>query len=73
MKLLRKIAAGIKRGSQTKLAVRPLWPVDFTLLVTDGSPFSLSDAFPVKILRQNGLRDLYGARFALIRPDQHVV
>ena len=42
----------------------------FTLLVTDGSGFN---AVPgVKVLNQPGLRGLYQARYALIRPDQHV-
>jgi len=45
----------------------------FTLLATDGSAISpAATKFPLKILRQAGLRDLYGARYALIRPDQHV-
>ena len=45
----------------------------FTLLVTDGSDVSLSDRkIPLKIHKQPGLRELYQARYALIRPDQHV-
>jgi 2-polyprenyl-6-methoxyphenol hydroxylase-like FAD-dependent oxidoreductase len=42
---------------------------DFTLLVTDGSS---TGNLPVKILRRPELRDLYQARYTLIRPDQHV-
>ena len=45
----------------------------FTLLATDGQDADASsDGVPLKIVRQAGLRDLYGARYALIRPDQHV-
>jgi len=45
----------------------------FTLLVTDGSePAMASSTMPLKVLKQPGLRDLYCARYALIRPDQHV-
>jgi hypothetical protein len=45
----------------------------FTLLSTQGHDVSLpASSVPVKIVKQSGLRDLYQARFALIRPDQHV-
>jgi hypothetical protein len=45
----------------------------FTLLVTDDAPApSVSTRVPVKILRAPSVRDLYQARLALIRPDQHV-
>jgi hypothetical protein len=42
---------------------------DFTLLVTDDS--SVRNV-PAKILKRPELRDLYQARYTLIRPDQHV-
>jgi 2-polyprenyl-6-methoxyphenol hydroxylase-like FAD-dependent oxidoreductase len=55
----------------------------FTLLITDGSPESDVDHvcksakqinLPLQILKPQGtaLPDLYRARYALIRPDQHV-
>ncbi|MES2538635.1 MAG: FAD-dependent monooxygenase [Pseudomonadota bacterium] len=55
----------------------------FTLLVTDGSDSAAADHLveaarlvnvPLKLLRPTGtaLADLYRARYALIRPDQHV-
>src|SRR5258706_4956903 len=45
----------------------------FTLLATDGQDAALSsNGIPLKVVRQAGLRELYGARCALIRPDQHV-
>ena len=44
---------------------------EFTLLVMDGdAPASLP--IPAKVLLQPSVRSLYGARYALIRPDQHV-
>jgi hypothetical protein len=45
---------------------------DFTLLVTDGPAPALDTSIPLKVVKQPGLRELYGARYALIRPDQHV-
>jgi 2-polyprenyl-6-methoxyphenol hydroxylase-like FAD-dependent oxidoreductase len=45
----------------------------FTLLSTDGDDASIpASPVPVKVLKQRGLRELYRARYALIRPDQHV-
>jgi hypothetical protein len=48
----------------------------FTLLATDGKapPASLPPNLPLKVVapRFSGLWELYGARYALIRPDQHV-
>lgn len=45
----------------------------FTLLITDGSPApSVKTRVPLTLLRQPSVRDLYQARYALIRPDQHV-
>ena len=45
----------------------------FTLLSTDGAEAAIpSTPVPVKVLKQRGLRELYQARYALIRPDQHV-
>jgi hypothetical protein len=55
----------------------------FTLLITDGSDSAAADHLveaarllnvPLKTLRPTGLAlaDLYRARYALIRPDQHV-
>jgi hypothetical protein len=45
----------------------------FTLLATDGQDAAVpSNGIPLKVLRQAGLRELYGARYVLIRPDQHV-
>jgi hypothetical protein len=45
----------------------------FTLLATDGAMPSIAAAsVPLKMVKQAGLRDLYQARYALIRPDQHV-
>ena len=31
-----------------------------------------SSSVPLKVVKQRGLRELYQARYALIRPDQHV-
>jgi 2-polyprenyl-6-methoxyphenol hydroxylase-like FAD-dependent oxidoreductase len=45
----------------------------FTLLVTEGSGAPGVDTrVPLKVLRESSIRDLYQARYALIRPDQHV-
>jgi 2-polyprenyl-6-methoxyphenol hydroxylase-like FAD-dependent oxidoreductase len=45
----------------------------FTLLATDGGDAAARpNGVPLKVVRQAGLRDLYGAPYALIRPDQHV-
>ncbi|HEX9431280.1 MAG TPA: FAD-dependent monooxygenase [Burkholderiales bacterium] len=45
----------------------------FTLLATDGAmPSIAAPSVPLKVVKQAGLRDLYQARYALIRPDQHV-
>jgi len=45
----------------------------FTLLATDGADVAMpSSSVPLKVVKQRGLRELYQARFALIRPDQHV-
>jgi hypothetical protein len=45
----------------------------FTLLATDGHDAAAAcNGIPLKLVRQAGLRGLYGARYALIRPDQHV-
>jgi hypothetical protein len=45
----------------------------FTLLSTDGTDVAMpSSSVPLKVLKQRGLRELYQARYALIRPDQHV-
>jgi len=45
----------------------------FTLLVTDDSAApSVNSRVPLKVLREPSVRDLYQARHALIRPDQHV-
>jgi 2-polyprenyl-6-methoxyphenol hydroxylase-like FAD-dependent oxidoreductase len=45
----------------------------FTLLITDDSTApSAHTRVPLKVLREPSVRDLYQARFALIRPDQHV-
>jgi 2-polyprenyl-6-methoxyphenol hydroxylase-like FAD-dependent oxidoreductase len=45
----------------------------FTLLITDGSTApSANTRLPLTVLREPGVRDLYQARYALIRPDQHV-
>jgi len=45
---------------------------DFTLLVTEGAAPALDASIPLKVVKQPGLRELYGARYALVRPDQHV-
>jgi FAD binding domain len=44
----------------------------FTLLVTEGAAPSVNARVPLKVLREPSVRDLYQARYALIRPDQHV-
>ena len=45
----------------------------FTLLITDDSAAPSSNTrLPLKVLREPSVRDLYQARYALIRPDQHV-
>ena len=45
----------------------------FTLLITDDSTApSVHTRVPLKVLREPSVRDLYQARSALIRPDQHV-
>jgi 2-polyprenyl-6-methoxyphenol hydroxylase-like FAD-dependent oxidoreductase len=44
----------------------------FTLLITDGTAPSVNTRVPLKVVREPEVRDLYQARFALIRPDQHV-
>jgi 2-polyprenyl-6-methoxyphenol hydroxylase-like FAD-dependent oxidoreductase len=54
----------------------------FTLLIADGDRVAAKDfataashaGIPLKVLapQDNRLRDRYGARFAIIRPDQHV-
>jgi 2-polyprenyl-6-methoxyphenol hydroxylase-like FAD-dependent oxidoreductase len=45
----------------------------FTLLSTDGADVSIpASNVPLKVVKQRGLGELYQARFALIRPDQHV-
>jgi hypothetical protein len=44
----------------------------FTLLVTEGAQPDFPSNDFLKIFRQPGLRELYGARYVLIRPDQHV-
>ena len=69
--------------SQTT-SIYDLFGAGFTLLVTDGAADQADAdamaaaaerlALPFKTLapQHPGMRDLYGARFALIRPDQHV-
>jgi 2-polyprenyl-6-methoxyphenol hydroxylase-like FAD-dependent oxidoreductase len=45
----------------------------FTLLITDESAApSVNTRAPLKIVREPSVRDPYQARFALIRPDQHI-
>jgi 2-polyprenyl-6-methoxyphenol hydroxylase-like FAD-dependent oxidoreductase len=45
----------------------------FTLLSTDGTDVAMpSPSVPLKVVKQRGLLELYQARYALIRPDQHV-
>ena len=45
----------------------------FTLLITDDSAAPGSNTrVPLKVLREPSVRHLYQARYALIRPDQHV-
>ena len=45
---------------------------NFTLLVTDGSDPKVAAEVKVIKPKEPGLRELYQARYALIRPDQHV-
>jgi 2-polyprenyl-6-methoxyphenol hydroxylase-like FAD-dependent oxidoreductase len=47
---------------------------DFTLLITEGDEIAVPGSIPIKTItpRDERLRARYQARFALIRPDQHV-
>jgi hypothetical protein len=44
----------------------------FTLLATNGEAPRRLDGVDIVAPREAGLRELYGAKYALIRPDQHV-
>jgi 2-polyprenyl-6-methoxyphenol hydroxylase-like FAD-dependent oxidoreductase len=44
----------------------------FTLLATSGEAPRRIDGVDIVAPRETGLRELYGAKYALIRPDQHV-
>ena len=66
-----------------KRSLYDLFGPGFSLLVMDGSPDAAAGGWaaaarrrglPLAIVRPDapGLQDLYGARYALIRPDQHV-
>ena len=71
---LRRIPAALRRmrGSHDGSSLYDHFGTGFTLLVTDGAAPSVNTRVPLKVLREPSVRDLYQARHALIRPDQHV-